>query len=97
MANKLNANMLRTWVAAAERGAAQKPTPAAAQVATLPMPAKVDQASFLPLHFETTAPSPATVDRSITIELRRGATTIKVEWPVSAAAECTAWLKDVLQ
>ena len=96
LANKLNANMLRTWVAATERAEGQKSAPVAAQGAALQVPANVGHASFLPLHLDTTAPPPATADQ-INIELRRGATTIKVEWPVTAAAECSAWLKDVLR
>ena len=97
LANKLNANLLRMWVATAERAGAQRSANNATQVATLPSLAEVQTAgAFIPLRVET-APPPAATDRPITVELRRGATTIKVEWPVTAAAECTAWLKDVLR
>jgi hypothetical protein len=33
----------------------------------------------------------------IRIELQRGTTTVKVTWPLSAAAECAAWLREVLR
>ena len=97
LANKLNANLLRTWVATAERAGPQKPARGATEVATRPAPAEVQTAAvFIPLRVDTT-PVPPLADRPITVELRSGATMIKVEWPVTAAAECTAWLKDVLR
>jgi len=33
--------------------------------------------------------------RHIRIELQRGDTVLKVDWPVEAAADCSAWLRDV--
>ncbi len=33
----------------------------------------------------------------IRIELRRGATTITVTWPLSAAAECAPWMRELLR
>ena len=96
LANKLNANLLRTWVATAERAEPQKPARGATEVATLPAREVQTAAAFIPLRVEPT-PAPPPADRPIIVELRRGATTIKVEWPVTAAAECTAWLKDALR
>ncbi len=31
------------------------------------------------------------------IELRRGATTITVAWPIAAAAECASWMRELLR
>ena len=33
----------------------------------------------------------------IRIELRRGATAVNVAWPVSAAAECGVWMRELLR
>jgi transposase len=33
----------------------------------------------------------------IRIELRRGATSITVTWPTDAAAECAAWMRELLR
>jgi transposase len=33
----------------------------------------------------------------IRIELRRGATLIAVTWPTDAAAECAAWMRELLR
>lgn len=36
-------------------------------------------------------------DPVIRIELRRGVTTVNVAWPVAAAGECAAWLRELLK
>jgi IMP dehydrogenase/GMP reductase len=33
----------------------------------------------------------------IRVEIRRGVTAITVSWPISAAAECAAWMRDWLK
>ena len=33
----------------------------------------------------------------IVIELRRGPTLVKLSWPLAAASECGAWLRDLLR
>jgi transposase len=33
----------------------------------------------------------------IRIELRRGATSVPLTWPVSAAEHCAAWMRDLLK
>jgi hypothetical protein len=35
--------------------------------------------------------------QEIAIEFRRGATLVKVSWPLTAAAECAAWLGQLLR
>jgi len=62
------------------------------------------QARFLPVEMigpvaasgkassaEATAPCGATID----IELKRGAASLGVRWPASAAGDCAAWLREV--
>lgn len=87
MAHGINANLLRRWVC--ER-------------ATLPQEVLANSASpgtnhsaFIPLALAAPvadAPSP-----EIRIELQRGATTVKVNWPTSAAGECAVWLRELLR
>ena len=43
------------------------------------------------------APAPPVTDSDIRIELRRGATALTIRWPVSAGAECAAWLRELLR
>lgn len=87
LANGINANLLRKWmhargvVAPSQRLQGEAVTPTTGAVA-----------SFVPV---TLAPlSRPTPD--IRIEARRGNAVVKVEWPVSAAGECAAWLRDWL-
>ncbi len=39
----------------------------------------------------------APTSEAIRLELRRGASTVSLQWPASAAAECGAWLREWLR
>ena len=54
LANRLNANLLRTWMVVAERAQAHKPTRAAMQVVATPVAVNRKDAGFIPLHIEAT-------------------------------------------
>ena len=49
---------------------------------------------FVPVPLTTAAPPGS--GGEIRIQLRRGATAMTIAWPLSAAAECTAWLREWL-
>ena len=84
MAHGVNANLARRWVVDAERrGEAQPASPETA----------VAQPAFVPLRL----PSAESVPRDIRIELRHGSTTVNVSWPSAAAAECAAWMRELLR
>ena len=77
---RLNANLLRRWVAAQEElDAAEQ----ARQSMIVPT------AEFVPLQLDT---SDTTASQDIVIEVRRGSAVITLRWPRSAAAECANWL-----
>jgi transposase len=59
-----------------------------AKALAAPMP------TFLPVALPA-ATAPEAPD--IRIELRRGATTMAVTWPVAAASECAAWVRELLR
>ena len=50
---------------------------------------------FVPLRLDTAPAPPA--DSPIRIELQRAGTTVKIAWPVAAAGDCAAWLRDWLR
>jgi hypothetical protein len=52
-------------------------------------------AQFVPLQLE--APDAVPTSQEIQIEVRRGAATVTVRWPVCAAADCAVWLQDWLR
>ena len=86
MAHGINANLLRRWVRSAEmRPSADEATKAPA----LPVPAAP---SFVPLQLPSSSAAPG-----IRIELRRGATSIAMTWPAESAAECAAWMRELLR
>ena len=90
--HRLNANLLRRWVVAAER-AAQEVGPLAAR-SVAPVSAMPANAAFVPVEVQS---SPVVTSQEIVIELRRGPTVVKVSWPLAAAAGCAAWLGELLR
>ncbi|KVO11434.1 transposase [Burkholderia ubonensis] len=83
---RLNANLLRRWVAAREElDAADE----ARQSLSLPA------AEFVPLQQET--PGAAAALTEIQIEVRRVAATVTVRWPLCAAADRATWLQGWLR
>ena len=102
MSHGLNANIVHGWrKLARERDAAgARPTPSPVIVPAKPV-AGVPQ--FVPVSLSPTSSStptptptpPASVD--IQIELRRGATAMKITWPITAAADCAAWMRELLR
>lgn len=57
-------------------------------------PMRQDVTSFIALGLPAAQPAPLA---EIRIELRRGATTFNVSWPMAGAAECAAWMRELLR
>lgn len=88
MANGVNANQVRRWMR--ERGI-KVPKRRMLMPAGSPVPAITPEFVQLPL-----APAQA-ASRDIRIEIRRGNTAIKIDWPEQASGDCAAWLRDWLR
>ena len=86
MANGVNANQVRRWMR--ERGI-EPPTRRVA----MPVLEATQAPAFVQLPI---APAMPTLG-DIRIEVRRGNTAIKVDWPVQASGDCAAWLRDWLR
>jgi transposase-like protein len=82
LANGMNANLLRRWIKMAQ----SRENLVTAMAASLPVE------GFVPLSM----PSPGS-DRDVRIELSRGAMSIKVNWPISAAGACALWVREVMR
>ena len=52
-------------------------------------------AEFVPVSLP--AVSPSTAARDIQIQLRRGTTAMTITWPLSAAADFGAWMRELLR
>jgi transposase-like protein len=85
MANGVNANLLRRWVHDAERRGLTV-------VAPSPPPSSAPTPEFMALQLPASKPQ-----ADIRIELQRSGVSVSVSWPVSAAAECATWVREVLR
>ena len=92
LANGLNANLLRRWVVAEERA----PAGEADRDGQCGAGAIERRAAHVHSDRRWRALRSRTA-QEITIELRRGATVVKVGWPLAAAADCAAWLRELLR
>jgi transposase-like protein len=86
---RINANLLRRWVKSANSKAS-----AASIVQTVLAAPAASTAKFIPV--KVSEPVKRDDERPIRIEVRKGPTQIVVEWPVTSAAACAAWLRDLL-
>ncbi|AXW36776.1 transposase [Ralstonia pseudosolanacearum] len=84
--HRLTANLLRRWVAE------QEGLDTAAEARAL---MTAPQAEFISLQIGDPEPTPLIPD--IQIEVRRGAATVSIRWPGSAAADCAVWLQGWLR
>lgn len=91
LANRLNANLLRRWVVTAEQARGTKQIESVGATPTRP---NVESGTFIPIQVER---PPVATAQAITIELRRGATVVKLGWPLAAAADCAVWLRELLR
>ena len=90
LAHGVNANLVHGWrKLERERRLAASQALGAAKVAS---PAPTEAASFVPVTVEQTV-SKATIE----IEFRRGSLTMKSTWPMTAAAQCAAWAREILR
>ncbi|MEB0113695.1 transposase [Variovorax sp. RTB1] len=95
----LNANLVHKW----RRGREAGPVASAASTAVAESaPQFIALSLSLPSPPPTSAPAPAlevaaVVAEAIRLEFKRGALGMSVTWPVSAAADCAAWLREVLR
>ena len=86
-ANELNANLLRRWVKERRDEQQEEHDGGIESVATLP-----------PTLVPVTLSSPEVeLSGDIKIEIHRQQTVFEITWPVSQAAICAQWLRDILR
>lgn len=84
LANGVNANLVRKWMS--KRGV--KPSSSKGERRG-ELPSAIPE--FVPVRVSPESTS------DIRIELYRGNTTVRIEWPTQAAGECGAWLREWLR
>lgn len=87
MAHGINANVVHRWRQVVREGGTRRTRPSTTPVSTT-------ATSFVPVVVSDATPGAKPSD--IHIELRRGATALAIRWPMSAAAECAVWLRELL-
>ena len=87
LARGLNTNLVHKWRRQATRTSGHTVTPRRDETAAM-----ASSGGFVALPL-----SAAAADRAIEVELRRGSTVVKVSWPLSAAADCGDWLRELLR
>jgi len=95
MSHGVNANIVHGWrkLAREREGAAMSPPCRTTEPAKTAASVPQFLPQFVPVSMAQTTSRPAPVD--IQIELRRGATAMKITWPITAAAECAAWVREL--
>ena len=81
MSHGINANVVHGWRKLARGGSNA---------------ALVKAPEFVPVALEEAAVARSS-ERGIEVELRRGAVTMKLTWPLSAAADFAAWTRELLR
>jgi transposase len=90
---KLNDNLVHQW----RRGRGASPVSTSTSTSTT-VAESAPQFIALSLPPPPSAPAPEVAGSGdIRLEFKRGALGVSVTWPVSAAADCAAWLREVLR
>ncbi|APW40395.1 hypothetical protein RD110_01130 [Rhodoferax koreense] len=91
MAHGVNANLARRWIFDASGARDRVPVQEDRAVET------ASPKLALPPPFVPASLPPSPPLSEIRVELRRGAMAISVTWPVGAASECAAWMRELLR
>ena len=91
LANGLNANLARRWVAESAKSRDTR----LPKTATTLAPVHTNPA-FIPAKLESEPSASTILQTDIRIELQQGTTTVQIHWPISASSKCAQWLREVL-
>jgi transposase len=89
MSHGINANVVHRWRQLARM------TDTASMHLPMATTRPATDAAFVPV--AVIEPPAAAKTGDIRIELRRGPTALTIRWPVSAATDCAAWLRELLR
>jgi transposase len=94
--HQVNANLLRRWVGEAEGKSPKQITTRTATAPSSLAPVALTTSvapAFVPIRLDEASNRPS----EIRVQVERGAQSISVSWPTSAATECAAWLREWLK
>ncbi len=93
LANQLNANFLRSWVKA-YREQHGTDVPAGVSTGERRDPTNCAPPTLVPVALQATD---VQLPGDIQIEIRRQQTVFQIAWPISQAAACAEWLRELLR
>ena len=98
MSHGLNANVVHGWrkLERDRDAAGARPAPSPTLKPARPV-SEVQQFVRVSLTPAPSLPALASAAADIQIELRRGTTAVKITWPIAAAADCAAWMRELLR
>ena len=98
MSHGLNANVVHGWrkLERDRDAAGARPAPSPTLKPARPV-SEVQQFVRVSLTPAPSLPVLASAAADIQIELRRGTTAVKITWPIAAAADCAAWMRELLR
>lgn len=88
----VNANLVRQWL----RGRGFKANQVEASGLVSQPASQFVALALPPLPTARSSAAPA-LGQVIRVEFKRGALNLNVSWPISAAADCASWLRELLQ
>jgi len=100
LARGVNANLVHRWLRLAMTTSMPTPTPTptpAAKAHERPAEDGGGGGEFVALRLPAPPVVAAPPAPDIRIELRRGATSVTVSWPVDSASDCATWLREWLR
>ena len=89
LAHGVNANLVRRWLVKHGLRTPSRPD-TSSPVSTAPV---APTGEFIPVIVHPAAAPAPTID----IEVRQGASTVTIHWPLQAAGDCAAWLRQWLR
>ena len=97
-ANDVNSNVLHRWLREHEReGRHSAPTFLPVTVVDAIVPTEPAEQAYVPVSpAHPASDSKALATTEIQVECVRGHSKVTIRWPLSAAADCGAWIKDWL-
>jgi len=88
----MNANVLHRWLKEHVRSGCHQMTLLGSLDTA---PTSTPTPAFLPVQLPVQATEQ--MPPVIRVELRRGATTVEITWPIAAAPDCAAWMRELLR
>ncbi len=94
-AHGMNANVLHRWLKEHARSGCHGQPSIEGNTSRSSVALRSQAPAFIPVHLPAPAPEP--LAQTIKVELRKGALTMSITWPISASADFASWAASILK